>query len=83
MRRFLLRRIVVAAVSAILLVAAIQAQNPRGSLRGTVKDATGGRVSSAKVVVQLLGSSVQRETASEERGELIGIGRVGVGVWIG
>jgi hypothetical protein len=54
---------------AILLTATLHAQNPRGSLRGTVQDATGARISSAKVVAQLSGSSIQREAASEDRGE--------------
>jgi hypothetical protein len=54
---------------AILLTAALHAQNPRGSLRGTVQDATGARISSAKIVVHLSSSSMQREAASEDRGE--------------
>jgi hypothetical protein len=54
---------------ALLLTATLQAQNPRGSLRGTVQDATGARVAFAKVVAQLSGSSVQREATSEDRGE--------------
>jgi hypothetical protein len=53
----------------ILLTATLQAQNPRGSLRGTVQDATGARVVSDKIVAQLSGSSVQREASSEDRGE--------------
>ncbi len=53
----------------ILLTATLHAQNPRGSLRGTVQDATGARVPSAKIVAQLSGSSVQREASSEDRGE--------------
>jgi hypothetical protein len=53
----------------IILTSALYAQNPRGSLRGTVQDATGARVSSAKIEAQLSGSSVQREAASEDRGE--------------
>jgi hypothetical protein len=53
----------------ILLTAILQAQNSRGSLRGTVRDATGARIASAKIVAQLTGSSVQREASSEERGE--------------
>jgi hypothetical protein len=48
---------------------ALQAQNPRGSLRGTVEDATGARVASAKVVLQSVDSSLSRETVSEDRGE--------------
>src|SRR5580693_1108178 len=54
---------------AVLLTATLYAQNPRGSLRGTVQDATGARIASAKIVAQLTGSSVQREASSEERGE--------------
>jgi hypothetical protein len=54
---------------AIVLAASLHAQNSRGSLRGTVQDATGARVTSAKIVAQLSGSSVQREAASEDRGE--------------
>ncbi len=51
------------------LLTALHAQNSRGSLRGTVQDPTGARISSAKVVAQLSGSSVQREATSEDRGE--------------
>jgi hypothetical protein len=54
---------------AVLLTATLYAQNPRGSLRGTVQDATGARIASAKIVAQLAGSSVQRGTTSEDRGE--------------
>ncbi len=53
----------------VLLTASLYAQNSRGSLRGTVQDATGARIASAKIVAQLSGSSVQRGTASEDRGE--------------
>jgi hypothetical protein len=51
------------------LLTALHAQNSRGSLRGTVQDPTGARISSAKVVAQLSASSVQREATSEDRGE--------------
>jgi Carboxypeptidase regulatory-like domain/TonB dependent receptor len=54
---------------AILLATSLHAQNPRGSLRGTVQDVTGARIASAKVVAQLSRSSVQREVTSEDRGE--------------
>jgi hypothetical protein len=54
---------------AILLTATLHAQNPRGSLRGTVQDVTGARIPFAKVVAQLANSSVQREATSEDRGE--------------
>ena len=54
---------------ATLLTPTLHAQNPRGSLRGTVQDATGARISAAKIVAQLSGSSVQRQATSEDRGE--------------
>jgi hypothetical protein len=53
----------------VLLSANLYAQNSHGSLRGTVQDATGARISSAKIVAQLAGSSIQREAVSEDRGE--------------
>jgi hypothetical protein len=52
-----------------VLATVLQAQNPRGSLRGTVQDATGARVASAKIVLQAVDSSLQREASSEDRGE--------------
>ena len=45
------------------------AQNPRGSLRGAVQDATGARVPSARVVVHAANSSLQREVLSDASGE--------------
>ena len=45
------------------------AQNPRGALRGTVQDASGGRISSAKVVVQAPDSSLEREAATGPDGD--------------
>src|ERR1700726_1180404 len=53
----------------IALVAALSAQNPKGSLRGTVQDSTGARIPSAKVVARSVDSSFQREASSEDRGE--------------
>jgi hypothetical protein len=53
----------------LLLATILNAQNVRGSLRGTVQDATGARISSAKIVAQLSASSVRREATSEDRGE--------------
>jgi hypothetical protein len=50
-------------------VPALRAQNPRGSLRGTVQDATGARLPSATIVVKSLDSPLQREATSEDRGE--------------
>jgi hypothetical protein len=54
---------------AILLTPYLHAQNSRGSLRGTVQDASGARISSARIVAKLADSSVQREASSEDRGE--------------
>ncbi len=45
------------------------AQNPRGSLRGTVQDSSGGRISSAKIVVQAPESALQREATTNDQGE--------------
>ena len=56
-------------VLVLLFVCAIEAQNPRGSLRGTVTDSSGARVSAANVVVESAASSRKRETASNGRGE--------------
>jgi len=47
----------------------LHAQNSHGSLRGTVQDASGAAVLSAKILVQAADSSVQRQTVSDERGE--------------
>src|SRR5215469_2056261 len=47
----------------------LQAQSPRGTLRGAVQDTTGARIPSAKILVQSADSSMQREAASEDRGE--------------
>jgi len=56
-------------LSAFVLTAFLQAQNPRGSLRGAVQDATGARIPAAKIVVQSADSSLRREAVSEDRGE--------------
>jgi hypothetical protein len=56
-------------VSVAVLATALHAQNPRGSLRGTVQDVTGARIPSARIVVRAVDSSMQREAASEDRGE--------------
>jgi hypothetical protein len=45
------------------------AQNPRGAIRGTVQDASGGRVPRAKIVVRDEELSFDRGTQSDERGE--------------
>jgi hypothetical protein len=59
----------VACVSVLLLAVAASAQNSRGTLRGTVEDTSGGRIASAKIVVQAAESTFQREAASDARGE--------------
>src|SRR6266436_9791513 len=45
------------------------AQEFRGTLRGVVQDASGGRVPAAKIVVQAAESSLHREASSDTRGE--------------
>jgi hypothetical protein len=65
----LLRKLFLLFVSAVVLATALHAQNPRGSLRGTVQDVTGARIPSARIVVRSVDSSMQREAASEDRGE--------------
>ena len=63
------RRLLLVVLSVGLLANVLQAQNPRGSLRGTVQDPTGARIPSAKVVAQSTDSSMRREAVSEDRGE--------------
>src|SRR5580692_9507742 len=64
---YLLRGIVV--LSLFLLPLESRAQNPRGTLRGTIEDPSGAAVPSAKIVVHSADSSLQRETTSDNRGE--------------
>jgi hypothetical protein len=59
----------IAFLSLLLLPFESPAQNPRGTLRGTVEDASGGRIPSVKIVVQAAGSTFQREAVSDDRGE--------------
>jgi hypothetical protein len=59
----------IAFLSLLLLPFESSAQNPRGTLRGTVEDASGGRIPSVKIVVQAAGSTFQREAVSDDRGE--------------
>ncbi len=58
-----------ALLSSLLLLSQLQAQSPRGSLRGSVQDLTGARVANASVVAQSSDSSLRREANSEDRGE--------------
>ncbi len=57
------------ALLAIMLTSHLFAQNSRGSLRGTVQDASGARIARARIVAELSGSSLKREAISEDRGE--------------
>ena len=50
-------------VSLALLPFALLAQNPRGTLRGVVQDASGARVPSAKIFIRAAESALQREIA--------------------
>jgi hypothetical protein len=69
METFVFKKSLLVGVSMAVLVTVLQAQNPRGSLRGTAQDATGARIPSAKIVVQPIGESMQREASTEDRGE--------------
>ena len=62
-------RKLLALFSVLIFLPQLQAQNPRGSLRGTVEDSTGARISSAKVILQAIGSSLERQAVTEDRGE--------------
>jgi Carboxypeptidase regulatory-like domain/TonB dependent receptor len=45
------------------------AQNPYGTLRGSVQDASGGRVAGAKIILSNQQLSITRETQTDTRGE--------------
>jgi hypothetical protein len=51
------------------MLSPLHSQNPRGSLRGTVQDATGARVPSAKIELQASDFSLRRESVSAANGE--------------
>lgn len=65
----LFKKIAFALLSSPLLLSQVQAQSPRGSLRGSVQDVTGARIPKATVVAQSSDSSLRREADSEDRGE--------------
>src|SRR5579864_2479343 len=69
MKTTFLRNSLLTVMSALVLATALHAQNPRGSLRGTVQDASGARIPSAKIVVTSVDSAMEREGISEDRGE--------------
>jgi outer membrane receptor protein involved in Fe transport len=68
MRRGLFQAALVFSLILLPLVA-MRAQNPRGTLRGVVEDATGARVSSAKITVRANESSLERQATTDPRGE--------------
>jgi hypothetical protein len=68
-RTGLFRKISAVIAFIFFLALALLAQNSRGSLRGTVQDATGARVTAAKIVVRSVDSSITREATTEDRGE--------------
>jgi hypothetical protein len=65
----LVRRLMTLAAVCASLVPGAFAQNPRGTLRGTVQDASGGRMVGAKIVLDNEQLSITRETESDARGE--------------
>jgi len=67
----LLKRALLTVVCAIAFLSILQAQNPRGSLRGTVQDASGARIAHARIEVSPIGSVLAREATTEERGEFL------------
>src|SRR5258708_1086976 len=56
-------------VSLALLQFVLPAQTPRGALRGIVQDASGAAIPSARIVVQAVDTSLQREFTCNDRGE--------------
>jgi hypothetical protein len=62
-------RPVVWLVLCITFAVTASAQNPYGTLRGSVQDASGGRVAGAKIVLSNQQLSITRETQSDTRGE--------------
>jgi hypothetical protein len=59
----------IAFLSLALMPLALHAQNPRGALRGTVQDLSGGRIPSAKIVVQAQELALRRDAVCDDRGE--------------
>jgi Carboxypeptidase regulatory-like domain/TonB dependent receptor len=62
-------RAVSAAVLLLLLPVVLFAQNPRGTLIGIVQDPSGGRIPSAKILLQSTENSLRREALTDARGE--------------
>jgi hypothetical protein len=63
--------IVIRSIFLLLLAwpALLCAQNPNGTLRGEVQDASAARVAGARVVVESVASSLTRESLANDRGE--------------
>ncbi len=60
----------IAALACVLIFSCfLHAQNPRGSLRGTVEDPSGARIPRAAIVLHSAGSSLERRAGTEDRGE--------------
>ena len=53
----------------VLSSALLRAQNPNGTLRGEVQDASAARVAGARIVVESVASSIVREATANDRGE--------------
>ncbi len=68
-RRSTLRVRAVVVLTLVIFPALVSGQNPYGTLRGEVQDASAARVAGARVVVQSNGSSTTREATANERGE--------------
>ena len=69
LQKNLLRTALFLFTSLLHLPSVIVSQNPRGTLRGVVQDARGGRIPSAKILARAVESSLQREASTDERGE--------------
>ncbi len=65
----MLKKAVVLLISILASCASTLAQNPRGSLRGAILDASAARVPAAQVIVEAVDSSLRREAETEDRGE--------------
>ncbi|MGA8431362.1 MAG: TonB-dependent receptor [Candidatus Sulfotelmatobacter sp.] len=67
----MLRTAFLTILCAIAFLSTVQAQNPRGSLRGSVQDSSGARITHARIEVSAIGSAIAREATTEDRGEFL------------
>ncbi|HEY6770356.1 MAG TPA: TonB-dependent receptor [Candidatus Sulfotelmatobacter sp.] len=65
----MIKRVFLSAVSVAILLVSSQAQNSRGSLRGTVQDSSGARVAHAQIKVSSAAAAIGRDASTEDRGE--------------